>query len=558
MIRFFTKNQYKYGVFALWAILAVLQASFTELMDDEAYYWVYSNHLDWGYFDHPPMIALLIKLGYALFHNELGVRLGMVVLNVLTLILVDRLIPQKNNLVFYLILAGMGAMQLGGILAVPDIPLIFFATLYFYIYRKFLESQSWKNTLLLAISMALMFYSKYHGVLLVFFTVLSNLHLLKVYRFYVAVLITSALFFPHLYWQYTHGFPSLQYHLVERNASAYDISFTLDYVAGQILMFGPLIGWLLLYYAFRTPVKDSFERALKFSLIGVLAFFLVSTFKGRVEANWTVMVFAPLLILAHQGMVRQGFSTLILRKTWWASLLLVLVVRVYMVWDFAPGVEIRPEIHHNRTWTAALAEKAAGRPVVFVNSYQAPSKYMFYTGGVSYSLNSAWARRSQYNYWRTEEGMWGKEVLLATGYRELIAPAGRDSLLRTQGTVYFRPESPYYSYQLIQFMPAVKEFTLHPGDTLALKLGVMNGYSAPVQTDPANTPLVAYVYWNDEGMHKVERSALPLTTALQQDSVVIPVVAPAEKGAYKLKVTLPVPAGLEPSGNSPLIHLKVE
>lgn len=554
MIRFFTKNQYKYGIIALWAVLAILQASFTELMDDEAYYWVYSRHLDWGYFDHPPMIALLIKLGYALFHNELGVRLGMVVLNVATLVLVDKLIPQKNNLVFYLILAGMGAMQVGGILAVPDIPLIFFATLYFYIYRNFLESQSWKNTLLLALSMALMFYSKYHGVLLVFFTVLSNLHLLKLYRFYIAVIITSALFFPHLYWQYTHNFPSLQYHLVERNASSYDISYTLDYVLGQVLMFGPLIGWLLLYYAFRTQVRSSFERALKFSLVGVLVFFLISTFKGRVEANWTVMVFAPLLILAHQGIVRQGFSITVLQKTWWASLLLVLVVRVYMVWDFAPGVEIRPEIHHNKTWTAALAEKATGRPVVFVNSYQSPSKYMFYAGGISYSLNTTWARRSQYNYWRTEEKMWGKGVLLVSNHQPFIPD--QDSLLRTQGTLYYRIDSPYYSYQVIQFTPARKEFTLRSGDTLQLKLAVNNGYSVPVQINPAQPPTVDYSL---RGIHEtVIKSVLTLSTALQQDSVVIPVAAPAEKGLYDLRLALPAPAGLLPTNNSPVIKLRVE
>ncbi len=48
MIHFFTRNQYKNTVLAIWALLAVVQACFTELMDDEAYYWVYSNHLDWG------------------------------------------------------------------------------------------------------------------------------------------------------------------------------------------------------------------------------------------------------------------------------------------------------------------------------------------------------------------------------------------------------------------------------------------------------------------------------------------------------------------------------
>ncbi|HEY0272334.1 MAG TPA: glycosyltransferase family 39 protein, partial [Chitinophaga sp.] len=215
--RFFKKDQYKNLFLLTWLLLGLLQAGFTELMDDEAYYWVYSRHLDWGYFDHPPMIALLIRMGYALFHNELGVRFFIVLLNVATLWMVQRLLPQKDNRLYYWLLGAMGAMQLGGMMAVPDLPLIFFATYFFLVYRDFLQAQSWKNTFLLGLSMALMFYSKYHGVLLVFFIVLSNLNLLRVFRFYVAVAITTVLFFPHLYWQYLHHFPSLQYHLVERN-----------------------------------------------------------------------------------------------------------------------------------------------------------------------------------------------------------------------------------------------------------------------------------------------------------------------------------------------------
>ncbi|HEY1164604.1 MAG TPA: glycosyltransferase family 39 protein, partial [Chitinophaga sp.] len=284
LTRFFTKDHYKYSFLLGWLVLGLLQAGFTELMDDEAYYWVYSRHLDWGYFDHPPMIALLIRAGYAIFHNELGVRILVVLINVLTLWLTWELIPQKHNRLFYLVMGAMGAMQIGGMLAVPDVPLIFFATLYFWVYRRFLGQQSWKNTLLLGISMALMFYSKYHGVLLVFFTLVSTPSLLRVFKFYIACLLTVLLYLPHLYWQYSHGYPSIQYHLVERNAPSYDISYSLDYILGQLLIFGPIAGWLILYYAFICPIQSSFERTLKVCLIGVLAFFLFSTFKGRVEA----------------------------------------------------------------------------------------------------------------------------------------------------------------------------------------------------------------------------------------------------------------------------------
>jgi len=37
----------------LLLVLNVMQAWLTELDPDEAYYWIYSRQLDWGYFDHP-------------------------------------------------------------------------------------------------------------------------------------------------------------------------------------------------------------------------------------------------------------------------------------------------------------------------------------------------------------------------------------------------------------------------------------------------------------------------------------------------------------------------
>src|ERR1700761_6400380 len=58
-----------------WTILNVLQAYTLQIHADEAYYWMYSRFLDWGDFDHPPMVAIFIWLGDHLKHNELGLRL---------------------------------------------------------------------------------------------------------------------------------------------------------------------------------------------------------------------------------------------------------------------------------------------------------------------------------------------------------------------------------------------------------------------------------------------------------------------------------------------------
>lgn len=554
LTRFFRKDRYKNLFLLTWLVLGLLQACFSELWDDEAYYWVYSRHLDWGYFDHPPMIALLIKIGYGIFHNELGVRLLIVFVNTLTLWVTARLIASKDNKLFYLLIGSMGAMQIGGILAVPDVPLIFFAAIYFWVYRNFVNEQTWKNTILLGLSMALMFYSKYHGILLVFFTLLSNINLLKVFKFYVAVIITTLLFLPHIYWQYTHGFPSLQYHLVDRNASSYDISFSLDYLGGQLLLFGPLLGWLILYYAFRSPIQNSFERALKFCVIGVLSFFLLSTFKGRVEANWTVMLFTPVVILAHQAIVRKGLSQKWLLYTLPVTLLLVLVVRVYMIWDFMPGVEIRPEIHHNREWTSAVATRAQGKPVVFVNSYQKPSKYMFYTGQLSYSLNSRYSRRSQYNFWDTETELWGKPVMVVFDPGTGIPIT--DSLKTTQGTWDYNIQNDYYSYSLIQLKPALKTIKAKRGEHVNVILQPTNDYHQPIRLDRTNEPVLGYGFMmKDEALPPV-KSTMTLEKAVLRRLINLEVVMPDKPGKYQLKFSV-FAGDMPPTHNSPVIPVEI-
>jgi hypothetical protein len=40
-------------------LINLLQASFTGLLKDEAYYAYFAKNMQWGYFDHPPFVALL-------------------------------------------------------------------------------------------------------------------------------------------------------------------------------------------------------------------------------------------------------------------------------------------------------------------------------------------------------------------------------------------------------------------------------------------------------------------------------------------------------------------
>ncbi len=56
------KNK-KFNLFIIGlVIINLLQSFLTPVIKDEAYYWSWSQHLDWGFFDHPPMVAFIIKL----------------------------------------------------------------------------------------------------------------------------------------------------------------------------------------------------------------------------------------------------------------------------------------------------------------------------------------------------------------------------------------------------------------------------------------------------------------------------------------------------------------
>jgi Dolichyl-phosphate-mannose-protein mannosyltransferase len=454
--------------YSCWLLLNLVQAARTELLHDEAYYWVYSKYLDWGYFDHPPMIAVLIKAGCLLVKGELGVRLFVTLLNTATIYLIQQLLLRDNARLFYALVLSMGVLQIGGILAVPDIPLTFFTVLFFWQYKRFLALPSLTQGALLGLVMALMLYSKYHGILIILFSFFSNPKLVFSRSAWLAVVLGVLLFCPHLWWQYNHAFPSVQYHLKERNAPNYRLSFTLEYLGGQVLLAGPLIGWLLLYGAARFRTTDAFSRALKWSMAGFYGFFLLSTLKGRVEANWTVPALIPMLILAH------AWLTDSVRPARWVfrllpiTLLIIFVVRLYMLTNIPLLTHrFKDEMHNNKTWAAAIKAKAGAVPVVFMNSYQRPSKYWFYTGDTCFGLNNTGYRRNNYNFWPIEKNFQGKTVFVVDNLMAYLPGYVAIETSRGLTAGYTCPN--FKSNASLRFQPTVKTIRVNNNQMAAFR-----------------------------------------------------------------------------------------
>lgn len=487
-------RNHRFIFYSAWLVIGLLQAAFTPLQDDEAYYWTFSRFLDWGYFDHPPMTALLIKMGYGLFQNELGVRLLIVLLSTGTVYLCELLTERKNPFLFYTICAVLAVLQLSGFMAVPDLPLLFFTALFFYVYRKFVGNTSLTNTVLLALVTAALLYSKYHAVLIIFFTLLSNFKLFTRWQTYAAGLLALALFVPHLWWQYQHDWISFRYHLFESNVNPYKISYTTDYILGQLLITGPLAGFILLPVLFRYSTKNLTEKAMKFTGIGVLVFFFLSTFKGRVEANWTAPMVVPILVLSHQYLLDHAKQRRWIRNLLVPTLLLVVLIRVVMIVDIVPADVVRGRFHQYHKWPAQLHEKTNGLPVALSSSYQKASQYWFYSGVPTLSVNQYTSRRSNYNFWPLEDSMLGKPAVLFVDRLQ-----AQDSITTPDGMLYYAIDSSFNSFGKVRFETEEKKYKIafeqsmickvkayfppqyaqylqqHPKVDAAVKVGVFDG-----------------------------------------------------------------------------------
>lgn len=542
--------------YGCWLLIGLVQASFTELLDDEAYYWVFSRFLDWGYFDHPPMTAFLIKIGYALFQSELGVRLIIVLLSTLTVYLCEKLLYKKDPFLFYAVCFSMAVLQIGGFLAVPDIPLMFFTALFFLCYRKFVHKTSLSHTFLLGLVTAFLLYSKYHAVLIVFFTLLSNFALFRKWKTYAAGMIAFLLFIPHLLWQYHHNWISFRYHLFESNVNPYKISYTTEYLLGQLLLAGPIAGFILWPALFRYKATTLTDRALKFTGIGIFVFFLASSFRGRVEANWTAPALIPLLILSHQNLLQN-----LRLKTWLYRLLpisvvLVLLLRIVIIADVLPAKAVRARFHQYKKWPEELRQRTNGLPMVFNSSYQKASKYWFYSKQTSFSLNQYFMRRNNYNFWPVEDALFGKPAYLIDHYK---MHQQADSIQTGMGMLFFTLDSSFHSFGRLMFTPEKKAYSVKEGEPFTLKAGI--DIPAPYEQYLRGKTEMAYPVKlgisNEQKWIKDFDWNATLQQLLSEKEIEVPVRLDVPKGIYFIRFAVSSDAGLF-THNSDKIRVEVK
>ncbi len=383
----------------IWFLINAVLAYYLNLAPDEAYYWVWSNYLNFGYFDHPPLIALLIRMGYLIFKNELGVRLFTIIISTLTIFIVYHLLNKKDVILFSLLIFSNLLLNVGGFIAVPDTALVFSSALFFYFLREYLKNDNFKNVILLSIAIALMLYSKYHGILIILFTLITVPKIALRKSFYIIFLFSFLLYLPHIIWQFQNDFITIKYQLFKRVGIGFHLNNVLDYVIDQFLVYGPIVSFITITLGFLYKPRDEFERILKFNLILTFLFFFIMSFRNRIEANWTCIVLVPLIVLSYNYIISMKKLKMIFYYIAILNTILILLIKFHALFPILK-LENDPTSQF-RNWKAFAQDikKIAKDDEICATNYQLSSELYFYLNK-KVSFVNIQSRENQFSLWR--------------------------------------------------------------------------------------------------------------------------------------------------------------
>ena len=460
----------------IWFIVNLLQGIFTEIQEDEAYYALYGEHLAWGYYDHPPMVGLMAFLSSTLFSGTLGVRFFTIIASCLSLWVMWKIADQVRNdskkspVLFFVVAFSIVMFNIYGFVTTPDASLILFSALFLLVYQRYLAEKTWKNALLMGLTMALMVYSKYHAFLLLGLVVLSNLKLLKDGKFWMACLLALALLTPHILWQVNNDFPSIRYHLLGRS-EPFRWSYLLEYLPNQLLIFNPFTFVAVVYVLFKHKTNSIFDRGLRFILVGFFFFFWLMAFRGHVEPHWTIVCVIPIVVLIY---TRALIDEKLMKYTKFVilpSLLLVLAFRILLLTPWAD----RFGYHGKEPYYKAIEQIAGDRPVVFRGSFQQPALYHYFTGKESSSLKSYYDRKTQYDLWLFDKAWIGKPVFVCgtLNERSEVYHVG-DVAVEGYLTNHFQSANRLVTTFCITNAKATGTPVFHHGDTIQVDFTIFN------------------------------------------------------------------------------------
>lgn len=339
------------GTLVYLLILKLIFMGCVDLIPEEAYYWNYARHLDWGYLDHPPMVAWLIWLSTAIFgKSELSVRfpaylswlVAAVFMFRLTLNLYDRPAAFRAILLVAVLPIYFGL----GFFMTPDAPLFAAWAGALYFLERALVAQNRRAWWGVSLCVGLGMLSKYTIALLG----LGTLTFLLIDRRarpwllrpepYIAALTAIVLFSPVILWNMRNEWMSFVFQGSNRWTGNYDFSLHL-LMGTTLLMLTPagLLGIVEMLlpqssHGASAERNDSKRQQRLWAVIFTLAplsVFLIYSLLYKPKLNWTAPIWLATIPLLAWNMAPplgqiKGSLAQFIRRLWMPTIIALLFI----------------------------------------------------------------------------------------------------------------------------------------------------------------------------------------------------------------------------------------
>jgi dolichol-phosphate mannosyltransferase len=357
---------------ALAAALRGVAVLIIPVLPEEAYHWLYAKHLDFGYYDHPPMIAWLIGLGTALLGDSpLGIRLFPWLCSIGTSVAAAwtarRLYGDRTASWTALILAFQPVTLLASSFGFPDSPLLLFWTIGLACVVQALQSGKGLWWIGAGVALGAGMLSKYTamflGASLTIYLLVTSKHRswLKSPWPYLGAGVALVVFSPVVVWNATHDWASLRFQTVGRleEGRSLGVSSALAYVFIQAGSIMPLTFPAAVAAVVSGLKSGSTDRRFLLCLsLPLLGFFFCVGFIRSTHAFWPLPAWVALSILTADYLVGSKGRLVQFYRNHWGKLAAISIVAAGI--GLAHSVDPLPglmPIRSLRGWDA-IAERA--------------------------------------------------------------------------------------------------------------------------------------------------------------------------------------------------------
>ncbi len=303
----------------IWIVVALVvmrlvAAAVTPLTFDESYYWIWSKHLAGGYYDHPPMVAYVIRAGTTIAgDSEFGVRL----VSILLALPMSWAIYQSAAVLFggrqvaasaTILLNATLMAAVGTMIVTPDAPLLVASTFVLLCLAKVLETGRgiWWLGVGVAVGAALL--SKYTALffgpaILIWLIAVPKLRRWLISPWpYLGAVVAFAIFYPVIKWNADHQWVSFLKQFGRARIEDFRPAFIAELVPTQVGFATPLVfilGAMGLHAMMWRSAGAFAARMLVNTMFWTIAvYFIWHSLHARVEANWFAPVYPAFAVAA--------------------------------------------------------------------------------------------------------------------------------------------------------------------------------------------------------------------------------------------------------------------